>query len=56
MVDIGEAGRQSDGGVFAHSQIGYAMNNGMMNLPSPRKLSNKSPNFCMYLLGMKLSH
>ena len=43
MVDIGEAGRQSDGGVFAHSQIGYAMNNGMMNLPSPRQLSNQSP-------------
>ena len=50
MVDIGEAGCQSDGGVFAHSQIGYAMNNGKMNLPSPRQLSNQSPVQFPYVL------
>ena len=42
MVDIGEAGRQSDGGVFANGQIGYALNNDLLSLPPPRKISQKS--------------
>ena len=42
MVDIGEAGRQSDGGVFANGQIGYAMNNNLLNLPTARKISQES--------------
>jgi hypothetical protein len=28
MVDIGESGRNSDGGVFANSNLGIAMNEG----------------------------
>ena len=39
MVDIGEAGRQSDGGVFANGHIGYAMNNDLLGLPAPRQIS-----------------
>ena len=42
MVEIGEAGRQSDGGVFANGQIGYAMNNDLRQLPSPSMLSQHS--------------
>ena len=42
IVDIGEAGRQSDGGVFANGQIGYAMNNNLLNLPTARKISQES--------------
>ena len=39
MVDIGEAGRQSYGGVFANGHIGYAMNNDLLGLPTPRQIS-----------------
>ena len=39
LVDIGEAGRQSDGGVFANGHVGYAMNNDFLGLPAPRRLS-----------------
>ena len=42
IVDIGEAGRQSDGGVFANGHIGYAMNNDLLNLPPPRQISPNS--------------
>ena len=38
MVDIGDAGRQSDGDVFASSHIGYAMNNGLLHLPQSAKI------------------
>ncbi len=39
ILDIGEAGRQSDCGVFANGHIGYAMNNELLGLPAPRKVS-----------------
>ena len=41
LVDIGEAGRQSDGGVFANSDLGYAMNNDLLNFPDPRDMGGK---------------
>ena len=40
LVDIGEAGRQSDGGGFANGHIGYAMNNDLLGLPGPRQISS----------------
>jgi len=42
MVDIGEAGTQSDVGVFANGHLGYAMNNVFHVLPSPRQISPSS--------------
>ncbi|XP_046862206.1 protein ALP1-like [Xenia sp. Carnegie-2017] len=38
FVDIGEAGRWSDGGVFANSQFGSAFLNGEMHLPADEPL------------------
>ena len=38
MVDIRNSGRQSNGGVFAASKLGFAMDNGQLGLPKPRIL------------------
>ena len=37
-----EAGRQSDGGVFANSNLGYCIVNNTFNLPVPKKLPGLS--------------
>jgi len=42
MVDIGEAGRQSDGGILGNDHIRYAMNNVFHALPAPRQISPSS--------------
>ena len=39
LADIGETGRQSDGNVYANSHLGYAIENGLLNIPQPPKLS-----------------
>ena len=36
LVSIGDSGRQSDGGVFAASHIGYVMGNNLLKIPKPR--------------------
>ena len=38
MIDIGEAGRQSDAGVFANSKLGHAIMKDLLPLPKPRNL------------------
>ena len=38
LVDIGDTGRQSDGSVYANSILGYAIENGLLNIPQPSKL------------------
>ena len=38
MVDIGDAGLQSDGGVFATNNIGEAQDEVLLNIPPPRRL------------------
>ena len=41
-VDIGETGRQSDGGVFASSNLGCSIVSNYFNLPQPKKLYSES--------------
>ena len=38
LVDIGEVGRHSDGGVLSNSAFGYALEEGMQSLPAPSPL------------------
>ena len=35
LVDVGDAGRQSDAGVYTNSKLGFAIENQKMNLPPP---------------------
>ena len=36
LVDVGDSGRQSDGGVFFNGNIAHAINENLLNLPKPR--------------------
>ena len=38
LVDIRDTGRQSDGSVYANSHLGYAIENGLLNIPRSSKL------------------
>ena len=51
MVDIGDAGRQSDGGVFAASNIGQTLDEGLLNIPPPRRLYGNTKLFPFVLVG-----
>ena len=42
LVDIGAPGRNSDGGIFANSPMGVAMESGGLDLPSPSKINGTS--------------
>ena len=44
MVDIGDSGRQSDGGVYANSKLGYAIENDILNIPDPDFIANSGNN------------
>lgn len=37
-VDIGSYGKNSDGGIFAHSNLGKSIENGTLNIPPPTQL------------------
>jgi hypothetical protein len=43
IVDIGAAGRQSDGGVFRNSEIGKRFETNSFQLPTPRQIENNGP-------------
>jgi len=45
LVDIGNSGRHSDGGVFNHSRIGRKFEQGLLNFPPPACLPGSS--ICM---------
>ena len=45
MVDIGEAGRQSDAGVFANSNIGHCITNNRLAVPKPKVLRGTTHEF-----------
>ena len=40
LIDIGEAGRQSDGGVFSNSNLGYAIVNDLLDFPEPENVND----------------
>lgn len=50
LVDIGQAGRFSDGGVFSNSQFGDALEYNELNIPDPRCLPG-STKFPYVLVG-----
>ena len=39
LVDIGDAGRQSDGGVYSNSTIGYAIDQNLLDLPKAEPIT-----------------
>lgn len=49
MIDIGSAGRNSDGGVFSHSQFGQALERSEIGLPAPDLFPNTIDTRCTYL-------
>ena len=42
MISVGEAGRHSDGGIFAHSAFGCAVNENSLGLPEDLKVPNSA--------------
>ena len=40
LVDVGDNGRQSDGGVYTNSTIGYAIDKNLLYLPTPGTIKN----------------
>lgn len=51
MVDVGAPGRHSDGGVFAHSEMGQRFMNGSMFLPKPEKVRDSNQELPYVLVG-----
>ena len=52
MVDIGEAGRQSDGGGgFVNSNIGYSITNKLLGIPQPETLKGTNIAFPYLFIG-----
>ena len=42
MVDIGASGRNSDGGVFSNSELGYAITNNTLDFPPPEGIGQSN--------------
>ena len=42
LVDIGDSGRQSDGSVYANSNLGYAIENKLLNIPPDAKITGST--------------
>lgn len=49
MVDIGDAGRQSDGGVYKNSQLGYAIDHNTISLPPPSPIGDNDDKIYPYV-------
>lgn len=56
LVEIGSSGRNADGGVFAESEFGKALENENLHLPQPGSLpKNRQIGVLIYSLLMMLS-
>ena len=52
LVDLGEVGRHSHGGVFSHSSFGEALEDGSLVLPEPAPLpATTGPHLPFVLVG-----
>ena len=49
LVDIGDYGRHSDGGVLSHSNFGQAMENGTLLLPDPATIPSTTSTTLPYV-------
>ena len=49
LLNIGDTGRNSDGGVFGHSDMGIAFESNLLNIPDPIELSGTEIK-CPYIL------
>ena len=49
MVDIGDAGRQSDGGVYKASKLGYAIDHDIINRPPPSNTMSSNAAYYPYV-------
>lgn len=50
-VDIGSEGRNSDGGIFRHSNLGKLFNNNQLDVPLPSCISEERPLMPYVLVG-----
>ena len=50
-IDVGAYGRQSDGGIFQESSLGRCLENGDIDIPPPKVLSNSNEVLPYVLLG-----
>ncbi|XP_057296247.1 uncharacterized protein LOC130625202 [Hydractinia symbiolongicarpus] len=51
MVDIGDTGRQSDGSVYGNSNLGYSIENNLLNIPKASKLPQSNRVLPFTLIG-----
>ena len=52
LVDVGDAGCQSDGGVLANSEFGYVLENRTLDIPNDRPLPGTTePNLPFVIVG-----
>lgn len=59
LIDVGDNGRQSDGGVYTNSVIGYAIDNNILQFPPADVISNSrvlQKHILTYLLLMTRFH
>ena len=51
VVDIGDAGRQSDGSVYSNSDLGYAIDENLLNFPAEDTINESEEKFPYVILG-----
>ena len=51
LVDIGDAGRQSDGSVYSNSDLGYAIDENLLNFPAEDTINGSEEKFPYVILG-----